>query len=991
MRVLESGVTTFNNSLTASSFIKSGGTSSQFLKADGSVDSSTYLTAHPTVAASASSNNGGRTYIQDIFLDSFGHITGIGTATETVVDTNNFVTGHSWNSSTGVLTTTLNDGSTTNVNLVNTLSDVTVTGGTYASGTQILTLTKNDGSTVDVSGFAIDTDVNWYTTGSTFNRSNGIITFTRSDGGTYTVDIDGKYSLLNHVHTFASLTSKPTTLSGYGITDGATSTQGSNADTAFGWGNHGSVGYLTSYNDEYTTGATFNTGDGVITFRRNDGDTFTVDIDGRFASSSHKYHSFSNGDEYYDGYGQNNFLRLFTENSVHDNFRFRSYSDVEYYNGSQWVSWNQNLDTLFDGLETTGFNLSHTHSKFRFVIQRSSGWPTTANFVIQSSWSDINTTTGSVTLETHDGSQYNLKDSWTYGSYQRGYNLHTTSQTHDGKPQMRVTIDLNWSDASHDYTALRRILMLSNFSGNQYDMKPFTWAYDQSVTFANVINVSGGNSTEWNTSYDYSQVGHLPLSGGTITGSLEVRQTEDNNGIKIFGYDDRSTYSGNIYIDSAGNFKINQTHGVGSGYIQIGAENYLSLDAASLVYTSSTFRIYDAGRLDFGNSGDYKIKYNATADNLVIHTNDNLGITLDSVGNATFTGTVTTTGGNSDQWNTTYGWGDHASVGYITSFTNTNEFVTGATFNSSNGIVTFTRNNGGDTFNVDIDGRFSLLTHNHDGDYVQDGGSSAIGDVNTIGTESIKHRWNNTTVGRPASSQSNEYGTVTTLTYDGLWATQIAWDIHDSNLYGRTLDVTNNTGTWSKFFTDSNFTDNSSNWNTAYGWGNHASVGYITGYSEVDTLDSVTDRGATTTNTITVGELTTTKISTATDSNLYLYPTGNGQLYLGDSGNGMNMYHYSQQNNGKYTTFTHNGNYYRISPTATLGLEITSNTKITGTLTASGYNDSNWNTAYGWGNHSGVYLPIGGKAADSELLDGIDSTDVLHGNANGTNDSVTRT
>ena len=802
MRVLESGVTTFNNSLTASSFIKRGGTSSQFLKADGSVDSSTYLTAHPTVAASASSNNGGRTYIQDIFLDSFGHITGIGTATETVVDTNNFVTGHSWNSSTGVLTTTLNDGSTTNVNLVNTLSDVTVTGGTYTSGTQILTLTKNDGSTVDVSGFAIDTDVNWYTTGSTFNSSNGIITFTRSDGGTYTVDIDGKYSLLNHVHTFASLTSKPTTLSGYGITDGATSTQGSNADTAYGWGNHGSVGYLTSYNDEYTTGATFNTGDGVITFRRNDGDTFTVDIDGRFASSSHKYHSFSNGDEYYDGYGQNNFLRLFTENSVHDNFRFRSYSDVEYYNGSQWVSWNQNLDTLFDGLETTGFNLSHTHSKFRFVIQRSSGWPTTANFVIQSSWSDINTTTGSVTLETHDGSQYNLKDSWTYGSYQRGYNLHTTSQTHDGKSQMRVTIDLNWSDASHDYTALRRILMLSNFSGNQYDMKPFTWAYDQSVTFANVINVSGGNSTEWNTSYDYSQVGHLPLSGGTITGSLEVRQTEDDNGIKIFGYDDRSTYSGNIYIDSAGNFKINQTHGVGSGYIQIGAENYLSLDAASLVYTSSTFRIYDDGRLDFGSSGDYKIKYNATADNLVIHTNDNLGITLDSVGNTTFTGTVSASGYNDGNWNTAYGWGDHSTEGYIKSFTNTNEFVTGATFNSGDGVITFTRNNGGDTFTVDIDGRHVFKT----GDTMtgtlivptlQIGNAtfSRSGDqnhVHFVGTALI-----------PNTSTTSSNSTMGTSTY--------RW----KGVYG-------GLGDFSGIVTASG--GNSGNWNTAYGWGNHAGL-----------------------------------------------------------------------------------------------------------------------------------------------------------------------
>ena len=69
-------------------------------------------------------------------------------------------------------------------------------------------------------------------------------------------------------------------------------------------------------------------------------------------------------------------------------------------------------------------------------------------------------------------------------------------------------------------------------------------------------------------------------------------------------------------------------------------------------------------------------------------------------------------------------------------------------------------------------------SHNHDGDYIQDGGTTAIGDINTIGTESIKHRWNNTTVGRPAEPQANEYGTITTLTYDTSYATQLAWDIH---------------------------------------------------------------------------------------------------------------------------------------------------------------------------------------------------------------------
>ena len=46
-----------------------------------------YLTAHPNISAASSSNNSGRTYIQDITVDSNGHVTGIQTATETVVDT----------------------------------------------------------------------------------------------------------------------------------------------------------------------------------------------------------------------------------------------------------------------------------------------------------------------------------------------------------------------------------------------------------------------------------------------------------------------------------------------------------------------------------------------------------------------------------------------------------------------------------------------------------------------------------------------------------------------------------------------------------------------------------------------------------------------------------------------------------------------------------------------------------------------------------------
>jgi len=61
----------------------------------GDHSSAGYLTAHPSITAASSVNNSGRTYIQDITLDSNGHVTAITSATETVTnsDTNYYLNG----------------------------------------------------------------------------------------------------------------------------------------------------------------------------------------------------------------------------------------------------------------------------------------------------------------------------------------------------------------------------------------------------------------------------------------------------------------------------------------------------------------------------------------------------------------------------------------------------------------------------------------------------------------------------------------------------------------------------------------------------------------------------------------------------------------------------------------------------------------------------------------------------------------------------------
>lgn len=73
--------------LTATSLVRSGGTSSQFLKADGSVDSSTYLTTTGSAAnltgltGASSGTYGSSSLIPRITIDANGRITGIGTTT----------------------------------------------------------------------------------------------------------------------------------------------------------------------------------------------------------------------------------------------------------------------------------------------------------------------------------------------------------------------------------------------------------------------------------------------------------------------------------------------------------------------------------------------------------------------------------------------------------------------------------------------------------------------------------------------------------------------------------------------------------------------------------------------------------------------------------------------------------------------------------------------------------------------------------------------
>ncbi len=103
---------------------------------------------------------------------------------------------------------------------------------------------------------------------------------------------------------------------------------------------------------------------------------------------------------------------------------------------------------------------------------------------------------------------------------------------------------------------------------------------------------------------------------------------------------------------------------------------------------------------------------------------------------------------------------------------------------------------------------------------------------------------------------------------------------------------------------------NIANWNTAYGWGNHASAGYLTSYTETDPLFEASPANG----------ISATNISNWNTA----YSWGNHAAA------------------GYLTSFTETDPIFTAHPAN--GISAT--------------NITNWNTTYGWGNHAGLYRPI---------------------------------
>ena len=220
-----------------------------------------------------------------------------------------------------------------------------------------------------------------------------------------------------------------------------------------------------------------------------------------------------------------------------------------------------------------------------------------------------------------------------------------------------------------------------------------------------------------------------------------------------------------------------------------------------------------------------------------------------------------------------------------------------------------------------------------------------------------------------------------------------------------------------------------SNWDAAYGWGDHSGAGYLTSYSEADTLDSVLTRGATTTQDITTtgklyysnnfADLTALNaVSASTYHGMFAHVHAEGHGYFGHAGGWMQLLDTSSSIDelgdvdlaiapvdGYVLKWEASSSSWKAFPdlvgtsnagitlqdlsvqTATAGSTALSYSNTTGVFTytppdLSGYlttetdpvfsaspaggilssNISNWDAAYGWGNHA-----TAGYAADTNV------------------------
>ena len=303
----------------------------------------------------------------------------------------------------------------------------------------------------------------------------------------------------------------------------------------------------------------------------------------------------------------------------------------------------------------------------------------------------------------------------------------------------------------------------------------------------NELAAALGDDPNFATTVTNSIATKLPLAGGTLTGALEIQSNGDALNLRSTtnAQPVRITFSSDVPDAQIGHIEYTHSDTV----------SYGSGEAFHIGGTESTTTILADGKLMYGE-GIYSKP-------------------------ATGTGAGTRKDAN---WDTAYGWGDHASAGYVT---------TNTTYSAGTG-VTLT----GTTFSLtDTNAKLNLSGGTLTGNLLINSANAEVNLRSGVAGTSGAVNWTFNTNG-------TNYASIK-LPYD----TRASTGLHIDSGYPITIDTSSSAGI--KFVvnaankatinssgltvsgTVSATGGNSTNWNTAYGWGNHASAGYTNNVGDI--------------------------------------------------------------------------------------------------------------------------------------------------------------
>jgi len=821
--------------------------------------------------------------------------------------------------------------------------------------------------------------------------------------------------------------------------DGGSSTQW---DAAYGWGNHADAGYSTSNTNYYLNGVSFDTGNGKITFTISGATNKTVDIDGRYVISSHQgggdyfagHHSegrllanayLSNdlgnarkrGSEFTltntslsDGEIDSMFDGLATMAGIptsdfeagpvvieFDIPRTLSYGayvgigfgnstwrckdvKIEAYSNGAWVTCVHETNNAYEDVYTNiPGNSGVGTTKFRYTLDKPNNnvrichlWAYNYNSHL---WSQImmprsgGQVYGDLTLDgkiTASGSNStNWDTAYNWGDHAEGGYLASNAKAADSEKLDGIDSTgfvkqvSDGSTPDYQTPSSRRI--------NPTTKNP-TNAHYAISTFGNGGNVTGQLATHFQTGDLHSRGYNSVWSDWRrYHHSLDFSVTDVANGVTAHGWGDHKDLYLGITSKAADSDKLD---GIDSSRVIYG-------DNATGTDSITGAQLNPEGHL---KSGFYRVAKadstipNATSVNFVLHTSystvgNTAGFDLASndkqdsdlyFRSATGGGrgdwqTIYTSRNFTDSsanWNEAYGWGNHADGGYLTSLpTHGHETIQAESTYSID-----VKDHGGHTWFRNASNQWTFQAGSSGDDW----------------TQTFTHYLPNRTT---ANALMMEIGQRSSNAVDGSYkgvriVKYASSKVVDGHLQVGTISITDGS---------------SDNWNTAYGWGNHANAGYKT--TDNDTIFN----GGTVTNAIIAPRLgLTNNAEDTTENRITVYDSGTTSYGMmlwnanGTSSDWATMIYGPNQSNRRISFGKANADFAKghsgVDELAWLDLD-NGNYFTDGNIYPGGSTTKyvstgridNWNTAHGWGNHADAgyitSIPINSKYVRSDVDD----------------------